>query len=214
MLHPLIKAILLCVFSSVCLCNKVETITLSKNVNVSAVFAFGDSFLDSGNNNYITTWTKANFLPYGKDFMGGKPTGRFTNGRTIADILSKILFPSLTYPGNLSHSFSSHKLPLCVTLRTKCEEIKINKLLLKFLNIISEKRTSKEKANTTRRKWFMGSEYCILASNHFDRSIAWNEFWSQDIRSKGVSSSLSRPFPTRRRSSYRCMFCFWWQWVL
>ncbi|PWA74415.1 SGNH hydrolase-type esterase domain-containing protein [Artemisia annua] len=49
-------------------------------------FIFGDSLFDSGNNNGLTTSFKANYPPYGIDFPQGV-TGRFTNGRTIADIL-------------------------------------------------------------------------------------------------------------------------------
>ncbi|KAK4399183.1 GDSL esterase/lipase [Sesamum angolense] len=36
--------------------------------SVSAVFVFGDSTVDPGNNNYIETVAKSNFPPYGKDF--------------------------------------------------------------------------------------------------------------------------------------------------
>ncbi|XP_076918437.1 GDSL esterase/lipase At4g16230-like [Bidens hawaiensis] len=52
---------------------------------ISASFVFGDSLYDVGNNNYITSLAKANYPPNGIDF--GKPTGRFTNGRTVPDIL-------------------------------------------------------------------------------------------------------------------------------
>lgn len=55
--------------------------------NVPANFVFGDSLVDTGNNNYILSLAKANYLPYGVDF--GIPTGRFTNGRTIIDIVGK-----------------------------------------------------------------------------------------------------------------------------
>jgi hypothetical protein len=53
-----------------------------------ASFVFGDSLVDSGNNNYLPTLSKADIRPNGIDFkaFGGKPTGRFTNGKTIADI--------------------------------------------------------------------------------------------------------------------------------
>ncbi|KAL4186987.1 hypothetical protein AMTRI_Chr09g16600 [Amborella trichopoda] len=53
-----------------------------------AVFFFGDSIFDVGNNNYLDTIAKANIPPYGIDFPGGTPTGRFTNGLNIADFLS------------------------------------------------------------------------------------------------------------------------------
>lgn len=52
-----------------------------------ANFVFGDSLVDSGNNNYIVSLSKADFSPNGIDF--GKPTGRYTNGRTIVDIVGK-----------------------------------------------------------------------------------------------------------------------------
>ncbi|ERM96596.1 hypothetical protein AMTR_s00001p00270900 [Amborella trichopoda] len=52
-----------------------------------AVFFFGDSIFDVGNNNYLDTIAKANIPPYGINFPGGTPTGRFTNGLNIADFL-------------------------------------------------------------------------------------------------------------------------------
>ncbi|KAK1382112.1 GDSL-lipase 1 [Heracleum sosnowskyi] len=57
---------------------------------VPCLFTFGDSLADTGNNNNLKTTAKANFPPYGIDFPGG-PTGRFTNGRTFADILGELL---------------------------------------------------------------------------------------------------------------------------
>lgn len=56
-----------------------------------ALFIFGDSLVDAGNNNYLPTLSKANVRPNGIDFKasGGNPTGRFTNGRTIGDIVGK-----------------------------------------------------------------------------------------------------------------------------
>ncbi|KAJ0851985.1 putative triacylglycerol lipase [Helianthus annuus] len=89
----LLKVFLLFVCSSFYLCSssssKGRTFILQKNVSVSAVFVFGDSFVDQGNNNYINTLGKGNFLPYGKDFQGGKPTGRFSNGKTLPDLLDQ-----------------------------------------------------------------------------------------------------------------------------
>ena len=55
---------------------------------VPANFVFGDSLVDAGNNNYLVSLSKANYLPNGIDF--GKPTGRYTNGRTIIDIIGKL----------------------------------------------------------------------------------------------------------------------------
>lgn len=57
--------------------------------NVPAVIVFGDSSVDSGNNNLIATVLKSNFRPYGRDFDGGRPTGRFCNGRVPPDFISE-----------------------------------------------------------------------------------------------------------------------------
>nr|GMC55745.1 GDSL esterase/lipase 5 [Ipomoea batatas] len=55
-----------------------------------ALFIFGDSFMDSGNNNYINTTTldQANFRPYGETFFDA-PTGRFSDGRLISDFIAE-----------------------------------------------------------------------------------------------------------------------------
>ncbi|XP_019429389.1 PREDICTED: GDSL esterase/lipase At5g08460-like [Lupinus angustifolius] len=53
-----------------------------------AMFVFGDSLVDAGNNNFLNSLAKANFEPYGIDFSAG-PTGRFCNGKTPIDILGE-----------------------------------------------------------------------------------------------------------------------------
>ncbi|KAI5579502.1 hypothetical protein POPTR_008G104700v4 [Populus trichocarpa] len=65
-----------------------------------ALYIFGDSLVDAGNNFYINTAAKANF-PNGIDFGNpiGIPSGRFTNGRMVTDILGEeVGLPSLTPP--------------------------------------------------------------------------------------------------------------------
>lgn len=52
---------------------------------VPALIIFGDSVVDVGNNNNIVTVIKANFLPYGRDFVTHRPTGRFCNGKLATD---------------------------------------------------------------------------------------------------------------------------------
>ncbi|KAK6245580.1 hypothetical protein SCA6_008670 [Theobroma cacao] len=49
-----------------------------------ALLAFGDSILDTGNNDNVLTITKCNFPPYGRDFPGGKATG---NGKVLSDVI-------------------------------------------------------------------------------------------------------------------------------
>ncbi|QCD86971.1 zeta-carotene desaturase [Vigna unguiculata] len=62
---------------------------LMVRAKVPAMIVFGDSSVDAGNNNYIATVARSNFQPYGRDFEGGKPTGRFSNGRITTDFLSQ-----------------------------------------------------------------------------------------------------------------------------
>ncbi|KAA8515187.1 hypothetical protein F0562_018366 [Nyssa sinensis] len=59
--------------------------------NVTCILVFGDSSVDPGNNNYISTATKSNFPPYGKSFFNGRPTGRFSNGRLATDFIAEAL---------------------------------------------------------------------------------------------------------------------------
>ncbi|XP_075653262.1 GDSL esterase/lipase At2g23540-like [Castanea sativa] len=65
----------------------------AKDEALGASFIFGDSLVDAGNNNYLSTLSKANIQPNGIDFKasGGNPTGRYTNGRTIGDIIGEEL---------------------------------------------------------------------------------------------------------------------------
>lgn len=58
--------------------------------NHVALFIFGDSLFDPGNNNYINTTAdfRANFYPYGETFFK-YPTGRFSDGRLIPDFIGK-----------------------------------------------------------------------------------------------------------------------------
>ena len=59
---------------------------------VSAFIVFGDSTVDTGNNNFIPTVARGNFPPYGRDMAGGaNPTGRFCNGRLPPDFISEAL---------------------------------------------------------------------------------------------------------------------------
>ncbi|KAL2931060.1 hypothetical protein RDABS01_036470 [Bienertia sinuspersici] len=58
---------------------------------VPCYFIFGDSLSDAGNNNDLITKAKVNYKPYGVDFPGRIPTGRFTNGRTMPDFISQFL---------------------------------------------------------------------------------------------------------------------------
>ncbi|KAM7260282.1 hypothetical protein ACFE04_016023 [Oxalis oulophora] len=54
----------------------------------SAVLVFGDSTVDTGNNNYIPTIMKGDIFPYGKDYAGHIANGRFSNGKLVPDFIA------------------------------------------------------------------------------------------------------------------------------
>lgn len=59
----------------------------SPNNRSAALFIFGDSLFDAGNNNYLKNAAgRANFFPYGETFFK-YPTGRFSDGRIIPDFI-------------------------------------------------------------------------------------------------------------------------------
>ena len=62
---------------------------------VPAMFVLGDSLVDVGNNNFLATIARANYLPYGTD-LNLRPTGRFSNGMNFIDLLGKALSTFLT----------------------------------------------------------------------------------------------------------------------
>lgn len=53
-----------------------------------AFFVFGDSLVDNGNNDYLLTTARADNYPYGIDYPTRRPTGRFSNGYNIPDLIS------------------------------------------------------------------------------------------------------------------------------
>lgn len=57
-----------------------------------AFFVFGDSLVDSGNNNYLATTARADSPPNGIDYPTHRPTGRFSNGLNLPDIISEFSF--------------------------------------------------------------------------------------------------------------------------
>ncbi|KAL9330423.1 hypothetical protein ACSQ67_000033 [Phaseolus vulgaris] len=77
------------------------------NASIPALFSFGDSILDTGNNNNLQTFSKCNYPPYGRDFPGGIPTGRFGNGKNPTDLIASALGVKETVPAYLSSNLNS-----------------------------------------------------------------------------------------------------------
>ncbi|KAL0916406.1 hypothetical protein M5K25_013914 [Dendrobium thyrsiflorum] len=78
---------------------------------VPAVMIFGDSVVDTGNNNYLLTLVKSNFPPYGRDFGTRRaPTGRFCNGKLATDFTVENLGFSSYPPAYLSREATGKNL--------------------------------------------------------------------------------------------------------
>ncbi|KAL8122742.1 hypothetical protein AgCh_010936 [Apium graveolens] len=108
-------ALLLLISSTTVLCRNLSSMIMKlwekeSSCNIinhkAALFVFGDSPYDPGNNNYISTTNtnfQANFWPYGKSYFS-EPTGRFTDGRIIPDFICEYaglqLIPPFLQPGN------------------------------------------------------------------------------------------------------------------
>ncbi|XP_057983848.1 GDSL esterase/lipase At5g03810-like isoform X1 [Malania oleifera] len=77
---------------------------------VPALCIFGDSVFDVGNNNRRLTLLKANFPPYGRDFVTHKPTGRFCNGKLATDFAAEYLGFTSYPPAYLSPEASGNNI--------------------------------------------------------------------------------------------------------
>uniref|UniRef100_A0ACD5Z7X7 Uncharacterized protein n=1 Tax=Avena sativa TaxID=4498 RepID=A0ACD5Z7X7_AVESA len=75
----------------------------ASGAKVPAIFVFGDSTADVGNNNYLSgSRARADFPHNGVDFPGGELTGRFSNGFIGADFLAVYMGFSRSPPAYLS----------------------------------------------------------------------------------------------------------------
>ncbi|XP_061353765.1 GDSL esterase/lipase EXL3-like [Gastrolobium bilobum] len=104
----LLRFILLLLFVS---CKTKAVVKLPPNVSVPAVLVFGDSIMDTGNNNNnLLTTARCNFPPYGQDFEGGIPTGRFGNGKVPSDLIVEELGIKELLPAYLDPNLKSSDL--------------------------------------------------------------------------------------------------------
>ncbi|XP_062205521.1 GDSL esterase/lipase At5g33370-like [Phragmites australis] len=99
-----------------------------------AFFIFGDSLVDSGNNNYLMTTARADAPPYGIDYPTHRATGRFSNGLNIPDIISEHLGAEPTLP-YLSPGLRGKKLLVGANFASAGVGI-LNDTGFQFLNII------------------------------------------------------------------------------
>ncbi|MED6181223.1 hypothetical protein PIB30_017419 [Stylosanthes scabra] len=106
----------------------------STNNRPRAFFVFGDSLVDSGNNNYLATTARADAPPYGIDHPTHRPTGRFSNGLNIPDLISQRLGAESVLP-YLSPELRGDKLLIGANFASAGIGI-LNDTGIQFVNII------------------------------------------------------------------------------
>ncbi|KAI3470404.1 hypothetical protein Pfo_027067 [Paulownia fortunei] len=106
----------------------------SPQAEARAFFVFGDSLVDNGNNNYLATSARADSPPYGIDYPSHRPTGRFSNGLNIPDIISEQMGMEPTMP-YLSPILKGKKLLVGANFASAGVGI-LNDTGIQFLNII------------------------------------------------------------------------------
>ncbi|KAL8110914.1 hypothetical protein AgCh_026613 [Apium graveolens] len=105
----------LCIFlHTYSIFSSAENIGDGTKSTVKGMFVFGDSFLDNGNNNFIKTIAKADYLPYGMDSPLG-PSGRFSNGKSFLDVLGELLNIPGSIPAFLDPSTKGNHTAIGVT---------------------------------------------------------------------------------------------------
>nr|ABO21003.1 anther-specific proline rich protein [Brassica rapa subsp. pekinensis] len=81
-----------------------------ENKTIPAVFFFGDSIFDTGNNNNLKSKIKSNYRPYGMDFPSRVATGRFSNGKVASDYISTYLGVKEIVPAYLDQKLQQNQL--------------------------------------------------------------------------------------------------------
>ncbi|XP_019448449.1 PREDICTED: GDSL esterase/lipase At5g33370-like [Lupinus angustifolius] len=99
-----------------------------------AFFVFGDSLVDNGNNNYLATTARADSYPYGIDSATHRPSGRFSNGLNIPDLISEKIGSESTLP-YLSPELNGEKLLVGANFASAGIGI-LNDTGIQFINII------------------------------------------------------------------------------
>ncbi|XP_019224017.1 PREDICTED: GDSL esterase/lipase At5g33370-like [Nicotiana attenuata] len=100
-----------------------------------AFFVFGDSLVDSGNNNYLATTARADSPPYGIDYPTRRATGRFSNGLNIPDIISQQIGSSESPLPYLSPELNGQRLLVGANFASAGIGI-LNDTGIQFINIV------------------------------------------------------------------------------
>ncbi|KAI4377904.1 hypothetical protein MLD38_015461 [Melastoma candidum] len=127
--------------------------TSASPLNATALFVFGDSTVDPGNNLYFPTKFRADHPPYGRDLPGNKPLGRYTNGKLATDFLSSRLGLKELLPPYLDPTLSDDALISGVSFASAGMGLdEITCLRLNVLNISTQLDYFEEAVNRITKK--------------------------------------------------------------
>ncbi|KAL5778246.1 hypothetical protein ACOSP7_011172 [Xanthoceras sorbifolium] len=195
------------IFHSTVEAAKLAAAAAAKN-KFPAVIFFGDSIVDTGNNNHLLSLVKSNFPPYGRDFIGGVPTGRFSNGKVPSDFIVedlgiKELLPAYSDPnlqpedlltgvsfasGGSGYDPLTSGIALAIPLENQLKMFK--EYIEKLKNIAGEERT-----NTILTKGLFGvvASSNDIANLYFDthiRQLQYDIFTYTDLLVGSASTFL------------------------
>ncbi|XP_024010936.1 GDSL esterase/lipase EXL4 isoform X3 [Eutrema salsugineum] len=158
--------------------------TEAVNGSFPALLAFGDSIVDTGNNNYLLTLMKGNYWPYGRSFDMRMPTGRFGNGRVFSDIIGGAGVDPKTNrmlrvlsPKDQVRDFKGYKRKLTAVAGARANNIIANAVFL-----ISEGN------NDIGITYFgTGSGLRGMTPNRYtNKLVAWNKQFMKDLYDQGA----------------------------
>ncbi|XP_012089388.1 GDSL esterase/lipase LTL1 isoform X2 [Jatropha curcas] len=121
-------------FSVISVLLVLSLVSVASLAEARAFFVFGDSLVDNGNNNYLATTARADAPPYGIDYPTHQPTGRFSNGLNIPDLISEAIGSEATLP-YLSPALTGQRLLVGANFASAGIGI-LNDTGIQFINII------------------------------------------------------------------------------
>ncbi|KAK4600252.1 hypothetical protein RGQ29_010069 [Quercus rubra] len=130
-------------------------IKLPPNETYPAIFVFGDSTVDTGNNN--NRISRANYRPYGNDFKGKVATGRFSNGKVPSDMIG-VCFAS----GGSGYDPLTPKLASSWSLSDQLGMLK--EYIMRLQGIVGANRTN---FILTRSLYLISMSSCDIANVYF-----------------------------------------------
>ncbi|KAL5728072.1 hypothetical protein ACHQM5_001195 [Ranunculus cassubicifolius] len=176
--HSIFTVVLIIWFSVSIPCSRVAAQT-SKNrkSSVSAILVFGDSTVDSGNNNYLNTLMKTNFPPYGMDFPNHIPTGRCSNGKLATDFMASYMGIKEYVPPYLNKSLTIDELKTGVSFASGGSGF--DPLTAQLMNVISmQNQLEYFKEYKARLQKVMGKEQM---ENHIYKAVFYISCGTNDF---------------------------------